>query len=133
MEIDPFLRCLQVQFQQLPKVLWLKVPKLSKQDWKREQQADLDIGKIITLINNRALLQYVAKEVDPSGMRVLLKYWKDQMIKEGLLYRKVLLKGHDQPIGQFVLPEPFRCKAVLACHSDFGHMGMERTLGLLQD
>ena len=35
---------------------------LSKQDWKMEQQADSDIGPIITLINNKTLLQYVAKE-----------------------------------------------------------------------
>ena len=34
---------------------------------------------------------------------------------------------------QFVLPESFRCKTVLACQDDFGHMGMERTLGLLQE
>ena len=54
-------------------------------------------------------------------------------MKEGLLYRKVLLKGHVQPIAQFVLPESFRHKTVLACHNDFGHMGMERTLGLLQE
>ena len=67
---------------------------LSKQDWEREQQADLDIGPIIILINNKALLQCVAKGGDSSGMRVLLKYWKDLMMK-GLLYRKVLLKGHD--------------------------------------
>ena len=39
-----------------------------------EQQADPDIGPIITLINNKTLLQYVAKEGDSSGMRVLLKY-----------------------------------------------------------
>ena len=81
--------------------------KLSKQDWKMEQEADSDIGSIITLIKNKALLQYIAKEGDPSGMRVLLKYQNDLMMKEGLLYRKVLLKGHDQPIAQFVLPKPF--------------------------
>ena len=106
--------------------------KLSKQDWKREQQVDSDIGPIITLINNKALLQYIANEGDSSGVRVLLKYWKDLRMK-GLLYRKVLLKGHDQPIAQFVLPEPSRCKTLLACHNNFGHMGMERTLGLLQE
>ena len=64
-------------------------------------------------------------------MRVLLKYQKDLMMKEGLLYRKILLKGHDKPIAQFVLPKHFRCKKVLACHNDFGHMGMKQTLGLL--
>ena len=101
--------------------------KLSKQDWKRAQQADSDIGPIITLINNKALLQYVAKEGDLSGMRVLLKYLKDLVMKEGLLYRKLLLKGYYKPIVQFVLPESFRCKTVLACHDNFGHMGMERT------
>ena len=66
--------------------------KLSKQDWKMEQQADSDMGPIINLINNKALLQYVVKEGDPSGMRVLLKYRKDLMMKEGFLYRKDLLK-----------------------------------------
>ena len=65
-----------------------------------EQQTDSDIGPIITLIDKKALLQYIAKEGDPSGMRVLLKYQKDLMMKEGLLYRKVLLKRHDQPIAQ---------------------------------
>ena len=98
-----------------------------------EQQANSDIGAIITLINNKTLLQYVAKEGDSSGMRVLLNYQKDLMMKEGLLYRKIMLKRHVKPIAQFVLPEPFRCKTVLACHDDFGHMGMERTLGLLQE
>ena len=107
--------------------------KLSMQDWKMEQQADSDIGPVITLINNKALLQYVAKEGDPSGMRVLLKYQKDLMMKEGLLYRKVLLKGCDQPIAQFVLSKHFRCQTVLSCHDDFGHMGMKRTLGSLHE
>ena len=84
--------------------------KLSKHDWKMEQQADSDIGPIITLINNKALFQYVAKEEDSSGMRVLLKCQKDIMMKEGLLYRKVLLKGHDQPIAQFVFLEHLDAK-----------------------
>ena len=66
-------------------------------------------------------------------MRVLLKHWRDLMMKEGLLYTRVLFAGHDQPIAQFVLPEPFKYNMVLASHDDFGLMGMERTLGLLQE
>ena len=77
--------------------------KLSKQDWKMKQQADSDIGPITILISNKACLQYAAKEGDPSGRRVLLKYQNDLMMKEGFLYRKVLLKGHDKPIAQFVV------------------------------
>ena len=75
MEIVPFLIYLQVQLLVIAQSLVVNsTMKLSKQDWKIEQQADLDIGPIITLINNKALLQYVAKEGNPSGMRVLLKY-----------------------------------------------------------
>ena len=47
MEIVPFLN---------------STTKLSKQDWKMEQQTDSYTGPIITLINNKALLQYVLKE-----------------------------------------------------------------------
>ena len=32
-----------------------------------------------------------------------------------------------------MLPKNFICKVILACHDDNGHLGMERTLGLLQD
>ena len=39
--------------------------KLSRHDWKMEQHTDPDIGLIIALINNKALLQYVAEEGIP--------------------------------------------------------------------
>ena len=57
----------------------------------------------------------------------------DLLLKNGLVYQKVQLKNHPQPILQFVLPESFVCKVILACHDDSGHFGMERTLGLLKD
>ena len=34
---------------------------------------------------------------------------------------------------QFVLPKRFICKVILACLDDNGHLGMERTLRLLQE
>ena len=46
---------------------------------------------------------------------------------------RVLLKNHQGPISQFVLPKDFISKVILACHDDNGHSGMERTLGLLQE
>ena len=44
-----------------------------------------------------------------------------------------MLKNHSEPISQFVLPKNFVCKVILTCHDDNGHLGMERTLGLLQE
>ena len=36
-------------------------------------------------------------------------------------------------MAQFVLPKRSICKVILACHDDNGHLGMERTLRLLQE
>ena len=44
-----------------------------------------------------------------------------------------MLKNHCEQISQFVLPKNFVRKVILACHDDNGHLGMERTLGLLQE
>ena len=46
---------------------------------------------------------------------------------------RVSLKNHQGPISQFVLPKSFVCKVILACHNNNGHLGMERTMGLLQE
>ena len=66
-------------------------------------------------------------------MRVLLKYRQDLCLRNGLVYWKVQLKNHQLSVQQFVLPEPFQKQVILACHDDFGHLGMEKTLGLLKD
>ena len=65
--------------------------------------------------------------------RVLLKYHKGLFLKNGLLYWRVTLKNHQGPISQFVLPKGFIHKVILACHDDSSHLGMERTLVLLQE
>ena len=76
---------------------------------------------------------YVAREMDSPGIWVLLKYRKDLFLKNGLLSQRVVLINHSGPISQFVLPKNFLHKVILACHDDNGHLGMERTLGLLHE
>ena len=49
------------------------------------------------------------------------------------MYQRVSLEKHQGPISQSVLPKSFVCRVILACHDDNGHLGMERTLGLLQE
>ena len=62
-----------------------------------------------------------------------MKYRKDLILKNGLLYRKTNLKNHPEFVVQFALPKRFICKVILACHDDNRHLGVERTLGLLQE
>ena len=108
-------------------------PKMGKDNWIQEQRGDEDISSIVELVRQGKHLQHTCKEVDPSGMRVLLKYKQDLFLKNGLLYRKAKLKNHDTVINQFVLPKSHRQRATLALHDDYGHLGMEKTLGLLQE
>ena len=70
-------------------------------------------------------LQYANKEGDHSGMSYL-KYREGLVLKNGLLYMKIQLRGHDEPVNQFVLPVSHREQAVGACH-DFGHCILEHT------
>ena len=49
------------------------------------------------------------------------------------MYWKVTLKKHLEPVAQSVVPKRFICKVILTCHDDNGHLGMERTIGLLQE
>ena len=108
-------------------------PKLTNKDWIREQSEDSSIGPFIQLLKCDKLKNYVALELDSSAMYVFMKYQKDLFWKDGILYQKVLLKNHQEPTLQFVLPHNFVHKVILACHDDNGHLGMERTLGLLQE
>ena len=101
-------------------------PKISKEDWVREQGADEDIGPVVELVRQRRHLQYTCKEGDPSRMRVLLNYKQDLFIRNNLLYRKVKLKNQDSVINQFILPKTQRWRATLALHDDYGHLGMEK-------
>ena len=43
------------------------------------------------------------------------------------------MKNHDSVVNQFVLPKAHCHTATLALHDDYGHLGMEKTLGLLQE
>ena len=78
-------------------------PTLTQSDWIEEQSEDSDINCMIQLLKSDKLKKYVAREMDLSGVRVLLKYRKDLFLRNGLLYRRATLKNHQGPISQFVL------------------------------
>ena len=92
---------------------------------------DVDVGKVTQLLKSNKLSTYMAQEMDPPSMRVLLKYRKNLFLDNRLLYWKVTLKNHLESVAQFVLPKGFIHKVILPCHDDDGHLGMERTLGML--
>ena len=70
----------------IQKMLVNNTPKLTQHEWAKEQHEDVDISATIQLLKTGKLQKYIAKETDSSGIRVLLKYRKDLILKNGLLY-----------------------------------------------
>ena len=60
--------------------------KLTHNDWIKEQSKDSDINLIVQLLKSDKLKKYVAREMDSSEVRVLLKYRKGLYLRNRLLY-----------------------------------------------
>ena len=100
--------------------------KITNEDWQKEQASDPHIGRVLELMKQDKLMSYKSTRNDPSGLRVYLKFRKDLVLKNKL-------KGHDTSIFQFALPHSFHNWTLMTLHDDMGHLGMDRTLGLIQD
>ena len=75
-------------------------PMLTHGDWVKKQHEDSDIGFLVPLLKADKLKKYVVKEMDSTEIRVFLKYRKNLFLKNGLLYQKVMLKNHPEPLYQ---------------------------------
>ena len=108
-------------------------PKMSIGEWRKEQERDSAINKIIQLIRDDMLFKYRSTQNEDPELQNYLKTRKSLCMADTLLHRKVQLKNHLVEVNQFVLPTPYQKHMVLACHDKMGHLGMDRTLLLLQD
>ena len=99
----------------------------------REQATNANLNKVIQLVKSGKHMKYKCVGADSDEVKLLMWFHKDLVLKDGLLYRKVQLKGHDQPILQFMVPIMFRAQTVTSMHDKLGHMGMDCMLSLLQD
>ena len=106
--------------------------KLTKQQWKKEQMDDPEIGPVIRLVDQKKHLQYKATKDDNPGVKIILHFRDDLKSVDGLLYRRWLYRNEVSYL-QFLLPVSYRKKTVVACHDQFGHLGMDKTLVLLQE
>ena len=106
--------------------------KMTKAQWRQEQLEDPEIGPILKLLMEKKHLQYKIKKDDNPGVKILLRFKEHLKLVEGLLYHKWLYKSEIVYL-QFILPVTYRRKTVVGCHDEFGHLGMDKTLVLLQE
>ena len=105
---------------------------MSRSSWRKEQAADPEIGPIVDLLKCSELMQFKTFRECSPGMKILLRSRRDLRLEDGLLYRSWLYKNEVVYL-QFVLPSSYRKCTVIACHDQFGHLGMDKTLVLLQE
>ena len=108
-------------------------PKMNTAEWRKEQEKDQAIGKVLSLLKEDQLFKYRNSKTDDADVQNYLKTRKNLCLVDGLLHRQVQLKHHQTIVNQFVLPRPFRRRMVMAFHDEMGHLGMDKTLLLLQD
>ena len=81
--------------------------KMTKSQWKNEQQSDPEIGLVLKLVTANQHLQYKFQKDDNPGSRIILRFRDNLKLVDGLLYRKWIYKNEITYL-QFVLPCSFR-------------------------
>ena len=106
---------------------------LSKSQWREEQAVDASINKVLNLFQSGQLSTYNCEKSDSDDLKGFLRLRKDLFLDNGLLYRKAFFRMTGKQVNQFVMPTKFRKRTVMICHEDYGHLGMDRVLVLIQE
>ena len=137
-EIDPeMIRAICNSHQGLPYISSMSTelpPDISRQDeisprqWRPLQIKDAVIGQFHRAVTNN---QKPAVDQVPLGEgRVLLREYHKLIIRRGVLYRTIQING--ESVYQLVLPKEFRDMALRGAHCEMGHLGRDKSLGILR-
>ena len=110
--------------------------KMSVTDWIEAQREEKGVRKVIELYEAKKLTKSHRGEGLDMGSPEEQGLWQNKsrlVMRQGLLYRKVKRPGENIACMQFVLLPKYRKMAIQGCHDDVGHMGMARSVNLLQD
>ena len=117
----------------VPKV---ELGKMSVTDWMEAQREEKGLRKVIEMYEAKKLTKSHRGEGLLMGSPEEWGLWQNKsrlVMRQGLLYREVKRPGENIACMQFVLPSKYRKMAIQGCHDDVGHMGMARSVNLLQD
>ena len=110
--------------------------KMSVTDWVAAQREDKGLRKVIELYEAKKLTKSHRGEGLDMGSPEERGLWQNRsqlVMRQGLLYRKVRRPSENMACMQFVLPSKYRKMVIQGCHDDVGHMGVARSVNLLQD
>lgn len=106
------------------------MPVLSFMELSIAQQEDPGIGQVWSALRNGNITQ-----VDKTKHRdcsLLLREWRRLKMQKGVMYRIVNPPGKSR-CSQLVLPAKYRNTVMKSLHDDSGHLGLDKTYGLIKD
>ncbi|KAK6178710.1 hypothetical protein SNE40_011231 [Patella caerulea] len=107
---------------------------LKKEEIRKAQEEDIDIGKIRKLLRDEIKLE--RKELTEGSDEFLLMFKERARMKldeHGILYRTTKRPNDGTKCTQLVLPRKFRELVIEELHCKLGHLGAERVLSLSRD
>ena len=90
------------------------VHKMSRDDWRTEQENDSIIGPVINVIKSKK----INKDTFSDESKRLLRSRSRLLFRCGLLYRKVFDGQLQENMFQFILPQSYWKQALEACHEN---------------
>uniref|UniRef100_A0A8C5QC51 Gypsy retrotransposon integrase-like protein 1 n=1 Tax=Leptobrachium leishanense TaxID=445787 RepID=A0A8C5QC51_9ANUR len=103
---------------------------ISLDEKRRAQAQDPVIGRLMKALEKR---DFQFMKILPINLQHLLKReWNRFHFENGLLFR--IIQYHDHPgRKQLVLPQKYRGLVLRSLHDFHGHLGIDKTFGLIQD
>ena len=110
-------------------------PGMTSNDWLTEQQKDINITKIISLLQKNLLKFRKSKHTDDILFKGFLRVRRSLTLVNGLLYRRIYQKEGRKKLRslQLVLPSHMVDEVLHGCHDDMGHQGISRTTSLVRE
>lgn len=106
------------------------MPFVSLTELSTAQQEDPGIGQVWSALSKGNITQ-----VDKTKHRacsLMLREWDRLKMQKGVMYRIISPPGKPR-CSQLVLPEKYRDTVMKSLHDDSGHLGLDKTYGLIKD
>ena len=107
-----------------------ELPNMTTAQISQSQQEDPCIGEVWCAVSQGNIGS--ANKRGHPDVALLLKEWEKLKIKESVLYR--ISKPPNKPLRQqLLLPEKFRKTVLQSLHDQCGHLGVDKTYGLVRE
>jgi transposase InsO family protein len=126
----PLIASLAMDVEVVP-VLLDEAGGLMVRDWRREQQEDEPIRRVLELKASGRRPSETQRRAEQQEVREYLREWSKMVVQEGVLYRRRQNMGREQL--QLALPQRYWEVALKGLHEEAGHPSKDRMLDLLRD